>query len=183
VATRMKIISTTLTAVLAVTTMFVSMAMATPGFTAEPTIAVGQNAVRSTDVSIQDLITRLQQSEALRARYARHLRVAQEQVVTVLQKEIVLSRLSEAQTLTTFCQNRSGVIYPVDTHLPKGSAVWVTRTGVLVCIATGADGAAAPVATRGVVRTRVCVEAVGEALVETGTSVTGSSEIPAVAHP
>lgn len=176
----MKITSISLNAVLAVATMSVSMAMATPGFAAEPTVTVGQNAVRSTDVSIQDLITRLQQSEALRARYARHLRVAQEQVVTVLQKEIVLSRLSEAQTLTTFCQNRSGVIYPVDIHLPKGSAVWVTRTGVLVCIA---DGAPATVATRGVVRTRVCVEAVGEALVETGTSVTGSSEIPAAAHP
>jgi len=70
------------------------------------------------------------QNDALRRRYARLFNVTPDQVVAYTKHALVPYRLPKARTLTTYGVTRSGMIYPVTTHLKAGAKVWATREGV-----------------------------------------------------
>ena len=74
----------------------------------------------------------VQNNPALRATYAKHFNVPQEKVVAFIQNALVPYQLPQAMTMTTYGATRSGMIYPVVTHLKKGAKVWATREGTPV---------------------------------------------------
>ena len=82
--------------------------------------------------STDELITALKNNPTLRRNYAHHFGIPEDQVLDFVKRTLVPYHLPAARNVTTYGVTKTGHIYPVTTHLKKGTLVWATRSGLPV---------------------------------------------------
>lgn len=80
--------------------------------------------------STDELIAALKDNLRLRRNYAQHFGISEKEILDFIQRTLVPYHLAAARDVTTYGVTKAGRIYPVTTHLKKGTLVWATRSGL-----------------------------------------------------
>ena len=102
-------------------------ALATP-HPATPHLAVPpESFLNYHAASVSELSQEVSVDPQVRARLARHFHVTPTQMQTYIHRNLVLRRLPQAGTYRVACVRRDGSEYYVNSHLPAGTPVFVSR--------------------------------------------------------
>lgn len=82
--------------------------------------------------TVQQLISQIKASPAVRARYAKLFHVPQAEVVRYVQKNLVESYVPASKTYNVWCVSSTGRLYSVHQHFQAGTRVFALRNGTPV---------------------------------------------------